>query len=162
MRTGLSFQEEIGCPPPPPVPSPRHTPHLRTHCPRDALVQHYATNGSTLPASQFSDRPCWSTPLINEGWRHAMRCHAMEMDFMGYPVKHRTAFHHEFWPQTRTPRGFTFFFSEPKTLWLWPREELYMPGDFVIHSHSNEVVTNLTKYHALRGTQCRGRLPKAG
>ena len=69
-----------------------------------------------------------------------------------------STFHMEFWPQSRWPRGFTFFWADKKTVGLWPREELFIPGDFVVHTHEADVVRQATHHDQMAATRCWGRL----
>eukprot|EP01012_Entosiphon_sulcatum_P046913 TRINITY_DN6334_c0_g1_i1.p1 TRINITY_DN6334_c0_g1~~TRINITY_DN6334_c0_g1_i1.p1 ORF type:complete len:416 (-),score=32.82 TRINITY_DN6334_c0_g1_i1:1-1248(-) len=116
----------------------------------DAIVHHFASYGTTRPLDH--DIECKSTPLWDFDWRTAMICYASEMEYMGLRPGNRSGFHIEFWPQTRRPRGFTFFYAEKKTTWLWPRPELFMKGDFVIHTHSEEVLSELGNFAELKRT----------
>ena len=83
-------------------------------------------------------------------WERSMQCYSQTMTNMGYPYKKRSAFHVFFWSLNAWPRGFTFFYQERKTLATWKPEELYQPGDFVIHTHVDLIVQELSAFQFLK------------
>eukprot|EP00668_Euglena_longa_P015604 GGOE01019710.1.p1 GENE.GGOE01019710.1~~GGOE01019710.1.p1 ORF type:complete len:446 (+),score=130.32 GGOE01019710.1:38-1339(+) len=91
---------------------------------------------------------CKTSP--SSDWDASMRCYGGTMARMGFPYQRRSAFHFHFWPLQTWPRGFTFFYLERRTLAAWTPEELFHPGDFVLHCHVDSAIQELSAYHFLQ------------